>query len=359
MQLLRFPLRLRVQTMMQINWLGYQFRDHDGYGRFGTRIVAALMRAGVQVQPAISEGVDAPPLFHKLWGLDWDHLTISCLPPTHLKAAPGRHWLYTMTEGGDLPPGWADWIKDANIERLIVPCRHNAEAFERGGVSCPIHVIPGGTDPYEFPIIVSRETNRPYTFLALADRGARKGWTEVYQAFYKAFGSHTDTPDVRLIIKSRPDSNDLLGTIAQAEPKDPRITILQSDLSDMSDFYRMGDCFAIPSRSEGWGMPHREAAMMGLPVITQAYSGMDDGYTDRWAYVVGGQQPEPIPGGFAHIAGMWRRANVDQLATALQRYYRLQDAGRAEGARSAQWLRENQTWDHTAQRLIGLIGEYS
>lgn len=344
---------------MRINWLGYQFRDHDGYGRYGTRCIAALMRAGVAVQPAISEAVAAPAWLHRLWGLDWDDLTISCLPPAYLKATPGgRHWLYTMTEGSELPPGWADWIKDAHIERLIVPCQHNAEAFARGGVPCPIHVIPGGTDPDEFPAIVSRETNRPYTFLALADRGARKGWTEVYQAFYQAFGSPANTPDVRLIIKSRPEANELLGMIAKAQPRDPRLEIMQCDMH-MPDFYRLGDCLAIPSRSEGWGMPHREAAMMGLPVITQAYSGMDDGHTAQWATVVEGEQPEPIPSIFEHIAGMWRRADVPDLAREMRWHYENPDNARSLGRSSSEWLRENQTWDHTAGRLIGLMREYS
>jgi aminocarboxymuconate-semialdehyde decarboxylase len=58
-----------------------------------------------------------------------------------------------MTEGSELPPGWREWIEKASVERLIVPCPHNAEAFRRGGVTCPIHVIPGGTDPDEFPIL--------------------------------------------------------------------------------------------------------------------------------------------------------------------------------------------------------------
>lgn len=344
--------------MMRINWLGYTYRDHDGYGRYGTRCIAALLRAGVEVQPAISECVTARPWLHRLWGLDWDQLTISCLPPTHLVAAPGRHWLYTMTEGSALPAGWAEWIKDANIERLIVPCQHNAEAFERGGVTCPIHVIPGGTDPDEFPI-VSCETNRPYTFLALADRGARKGWTEVYQAFYKAFGTPTDTPDVRLIIKSRPEANELLGMIAQAENLDPRITILQCDLPNMADFYQMGDCFAIPSRSEGWGMPHREAAMMGMPVITQEYSGMDDGWCDWWAIALRAGTIEPIPSNFAHIAGNWKRVDVDVLSRAMKWCYDTPREARNKGWQGAMWLRDYQTWDHTAQALIGLIGEYA
>lgn len=340
--------------MTRINWLAYNYRNHDGYGRYSTRCMAALERLGSTVAPGFAEGVNAPRWLQERWGLDWDSLTISCLPPAYLKACPGRHWLYTMTEGSELPAGWADWIRAAQVERLIVPCQHNADTFARGGVDLPIHVIHGGTEPDEFPPVAA-QPDRPYTFLALADRGARKGWTEVYESFYKAFGTPAQTPDVRLIIKSRPEGNDVLTMIAQAEGLDPRIQIIQSDYENMADFYRLGDCFVIPSRSEGWGMPHREAAMMGIPVITQAYSGMDDGHTAEWATVIKHGRLEPIPSAFEHIAGHWRRCNTEELASAMAWHYLNPQSGRQMGQRAREWLKLNQTWEHTAGRLLRLI----
>lgn len=342
---------------MHLNWLAYQYRIFDGYGRFSAFLIQALRRQGVGVAHSYADAVNAPDWMCAEAGLDWGNLTISCLPPPFLTKAPGRHWLITMTEGSALPPDWADAINESGVERVIVPCQHNAEAFAQGGVTAPIHVIAGGTDPDEFPLIVDRP-ERPYTFLALADRGARKGWVEVWDAFYRAFGSPTDTPDVRLIIKSRPEGNEMLELIAKADNPDPRVTILMQDM-DMREFYRMGDCFAIPSRSEGWGMPHREAAMMGLPVITQEYSGMDDGHTEEWAFVIDSGTLEPIPERFEHIAGEWLRADVDDLAFCMKECYTEPDGHAACGRESAQWLRDNQTWDHSAKALLDLIGEHN
>ncbi|MCB0058216.1 MAG: glycosyltransferase family 4 protein, partial [Caldilineaceae bacterium] len=186
-------------------------------------------------------------------------------------------------------------------------------------------------------------------------RGARKGWVEVWQAFYRAFGSPAETPHVRLIIKARPDGNDMLDLIAGAERPDPRIRIMFDDLADIADFYRLGDCMVIPSRSEGWGMPHREAAMMGLPVITQRYSGMDDGYTDAWAIVIEQGTLEGIPARFEHIAGEWRRADIDELAQAMRRCYSEPEDAAEFGEHAAAWLQQNQTWDHSADALVGLL----
>ncbi len=357
---------------MRTDWTGYSFTEYEGYGRYSTRLIRALRRLGADVRPYLSEVARAPEWMKQEWGIQPGTLTISCLPPVHLQDAPsgGRHWLLTMTEGSELPdgvvdgvkvaPSWAEIIHKRNIERVIVPCEYNAEAFRRGGVTCPIHVIPGGTCPTEFPLRdVSRETSRPYTFLALGDRGARKGWCEVYRAFFQAFGGPQDTPDVRLIIKSRPHVNDLLDAISEAYGLDPRITIMQEDIPDMRDVYALADCMAIPSRSEGWGMVMREAAMTGLPVITQRYSGMDDGHTDEWAFPVYNGTLERIPAAFEHIKGEWMKADVGEVAGTMRWCYDKPDNARYFGSKSAEWLRANQTWEISAQKLLDLIQEYS
>lgn len=343
---------------MRLNWIGHQYREWDGYGRYSNRLILALRRAGVEVSPWLAEQTSAPGWMQEGWGMDWSALTISCLPALHLQSVPGRHWLITMTEGSLLPIGWADIINRHNVERVIVPCQANAETFRAAGVKAPIHVIHGGTDPDEFGI-VSRETksDRPYTFLALADRGARKGWVEVWQAFYQAFGTPQDTPDVQLIIKARPESNDLLDMIAKAPNLDRRICIMQEDVADIRSVYAMCDCFAIPSRFEGWGMPMREAAMMGIPVITQQFGGTDDGHTREWAILVAGGQMESIPSQFKNIRGEWLRADVGALANIMRWCYESPDMAENYGVHAAAWLREHQTWDHSAGRLLNLIVE--
>ncbi len=80
----------------------------------------------------------------------WDRLTVACMPPYYLPDYdfPGRLWLLTMTEGGALPEGWADFIHNAGTERVIVPCEHNRRVFQKE-LEIPVHVIPGGTSPDE------------------------------------------------------------------------------------------------------------------------------------------------------------------------------------------------------------------
>lgn len=349
---------------MLINWLGYTYGEAIGYGKYSSRMVAALRRAGLTVIPELAGAATHADWLLKERGMSWDCPTVSCMPPYHLCKLPkgaGPHWLLTMTEGGELPKDWADTINRAGIERLIVPCEHNAKVFRDGGVKCPVTVIEGGTDPDEFPLITTRRPMRPYTFLALADRGYRKGWNEVYKAFYRAFGGKTmGDQDVRLIIKCRPEGNDLIEAITTigVVDADPRITFLMDDADSMRDLFEQVDCFAIPSRTEGWGMPHREAAMMGLPVITQAHSGLDDGHTREWAIVVENGAMQQIDDEGKHIAGEWRIADVDELAHHMRACYDHPKTAQTVGFYAAAWLRKHQSWDESAACLIALMREH-
>lgn len=343
-----------------MNWIAYYW-SLDGYGRFNSRFVRALQNRGVHVKAATMDSLGMPEWMQKQEGIDWDELTISCLPPYLLKSVPGRHWLFSMVEGSSLPVEWVKTINKSNVERVLVPCQHNADAFTNSGVLAPVSVIPGGTDPDEFPL---RQPNRheiapgyerPYTFLTFSDRGFRKGWEEVWNAFYLAFGGKTTgIQDVRLVIKSRvKEGLSLPYLMSQAEGADKRVIYQIEDIQDMRTVYNQADVLALPSRCEGWGMPHREAASMGIPVIVQNYAGTEDSYP--WALVLEQGQIQAVPKEHKPSIGEWMVADVDELAEYMQCCYRNPLMGIEYGASASSWIRENQTWGHAADKLIDLM----
>ena len=105
-------------------------------------------------------------------------------------------------------------------------------------------------------------------------------------------------------------------------------------------------------------MPHREAAMMGLPVITQAHSGLDDGHTREWAIVVENGTMQQIDDEGKHIAGEWRIADVDELAHHMRSCYEEPEAYRRRAYYARQWLASHQTWSHAADALIAIMREH-
>jgi glycosyltransferase involved in cell wall biosynthesis len=326
---------------MRMNWIAHALIREDGYGRYAMSIVRALSRMGVEVTPYLTSMLEIPGWMQRMAGLDFSKLSLLCGPPNEMKSVPGKAWLLTMTECSKIEWEWADRI-NVICERLIVPCEHNAEVFKSGGVGVPITVIHGGTDPVEFPILPWVNHDRPYTFVCMGDRGARKGIETCWSAFYKAF---PDNPDVRLVIKSR--ANWMPGLTFT----DKRVSRWSEDLDTMADVYAAGDCFLFPSMGEGWGMPPREAAMMGLPVIATRWSGLEAGI-DHWAIPIEKFELVECP---LVEGSVWAKADLDETVAHMRWCYENRTAAREKGLAAAKWLRENQTWDHSAAKLYDLM----
>ena len=257
-----------------------------------------------------------------------------------------------MTENTGVPKEWPDTV-NANAERLIVPCQHNADVFAERGVRCPIHVVPGGTDPVEFPVLPRPLGRQPYTFLCISDRAPRKGHELVWDAFYQAFGDEKQTPDVRLLIKGRRNNIHWLNSF---NFRDRRVSFWRTDVDSMSEIYSMVDCVVVPSYGDGWGMIPREAAMSGKRVITTRYSGLEVGI-DNWAiplnnFTLGPALPEDYN-------GQWAVPDIDEVIAQMRWCYEHQEEAQADGLKAAAWLRENQTWGHSARELIKLMERHA
>lgn len=333
---------------MRINYLMYKMLWYDGYGRYGLQQMQALARLGVEVYPETVASLEAPGWVQRLRGFDWTKLTISLMPPHELRAGPGRQWNYTMYEGTGLPDGWGEHI-NRKAERLLVPSEWLVDVFRQHGVkkSIPIHVVPGGVDVQEFPVIaVPAPEHRPYTFLAFGDRGTRKGMDAAWVAFYQAFG---DDPDVRLVIKGRPTS---LAPFNLAI-SDRRVSLWAEDVPSLREVFSQVDCFVFPTKGEGWGMPPREAAAMGLPVICTQWGGTAD--CEHWAIPIRNcpMKPASLKGG-----GEWAFPDIDEIAAHMRWCYENRAEARQRGLEGAYWLRAHQTWEHSAQALMQLIEEW-
>ena len=346
---------------MKINFNAYYYQ-FDGYGRFNSRLLDAYQKIGGEVKIATPYHISMPRWMQEQDGLSWLNLTISSMPPYLLEPVPGRHCLLSMTEGTVLPEDWVFKVNNSGLERVLVPCQHNKECFENSGVLVPISILPGGIDPEEFPLYhrdYMEEKKKTFTFLTLSDRDVRKGWHEVYDAFYLAFGGKTTgKQDVRLIIKGRPKGNDLLKILATAKEPDKRIEYQLTDVEDMYPVYAQADCVVLPSKGEGWGLPHREAAAMGIPVITQKWSGLDDGHTEKWAMIVPGTI-QPIPIDHKPPLGEWMQPDKNALAEKMLYCYNNRKVVLGFGVLASRWLHRNQTWKHSAEILKDLVEEVS
>lgn len=337
---------------MQINWVAYRFIGNDGYGRYGTHLIRALRKLGVTVRPTVSQMLyDAPRDILSLTGLDFSDISVFLLPPVVIKEAPPpRSWIYTMHEDSVLPPGWVETINQ--FERCLVPCEYNAVTFRESGVKVPIDVVYGGTNPDEFPVQDGARPERPYTYLTLSDRGIRKGWDAVWGAWYKAFPENLT--DVKLIVKGRPEM--MPPWFSPDAVPDKRIEFWLDNVGDMNEVFRQADCVVYPARGDGWGMFWREAAMTGLPAIVLDYSGNSVGVDEAAIPLKKYHLRESM---LDYSKGEWAEPDQDEIAERMSWCYQNQQTARDKGRQAARWLRENQTWDHSARQLVALLEQHS
>ncbi|GAX74412.1 hypothetical protein CEUSTIGMA_g1860.t1 [Chlamydomonas eustigma] len=141
---------------------------------------------------------------------------------------------------------------------------------------------------------------RPFIFVSTFKWETRKGWDKLVQAYLEEF-SHADNVELYILAKS----NGIQGTIQEKiydfvqgstfgehyksdKGRGPTLYVIDTPLSaeDYVRFYRSADCYVIPSRGEGWGMPVTEAMSMGLPVIVTGWSGTADIVNEDVGYLI-------------------------------------------------------------------------
>ncbi len=279
----------------------------DGYGYSTLKIASALQQLGVGFADLM------PPA----WANPQDGITIGgdvcamMLPEWLPRICADRVVIFTMHEGTRLPIERVHLINRL-AAGVIVPCEWNDQVFRDSGVKRPIKVCHLGVDAQEYPFLKRAHEGRPYTFLWSGTGDYRKGWDVAYKAFRLAFGSRED---VRLVLHFR-----------QSLPGHPKFTDtnVETRIGIVTQQEKLGllgdaDCFVYPSRGEGWGLPPREAAATGLPVIATFFGGLaeDIGLWGIPLNITGMSQAKY--GEFENgEAGKWAEPSVNHLSTLMK-----------------------------------------
>jgi glycosyltransferase involved in cell wall biosynthesis len=343
----------------------------DGYG-YGTQKIAQRLPADwwevVDMRlPAGATDPAAAAVDERVWWLDGDVVAL-CQPDWLPNIDAGGGLIsYTMFEATGLPAGWANKI-NRYCRALIVPCAWNAEVFRDNGVLIPIHVVKWGVDPVDYPLVDGRAGRtqrcyatasaptdpplqvRPYTFLWSGTPDKRKGYDLAYRCFFQAFGHN---PNVRLVLHFRKRPIGVNGVL------DPNVRMVTGmfDLPTLRSMLRRADAFVFPSRGEGWGLPPREAAATGLPVIATNYGGLAEDIHE-WALplrVAGASQADFAQYEWGEV-GEWAEPDPEHLVELYRWCYENQDEAAAFGQTAAGWLAENAGWERTARGVANVLG---
>jgi glycosyltransferase involved in cell wall biosynthesis len=268
---------------------------------------------------------------------------------------------YTMLETTGIP---REWARQCNgVDEIWVPTPFNAWTFRRSGVTRPIHVMPLGLidTNYFNPRITGYPIEGVYTFLSIFEWGERKAPEVLIRAFNKAFRSAEPVVLICKFVNSDPGVNprDAIRALG-LDSEGGRVLLSENErvpYYQLPQLYRSADCFVLPTRGEGWGMPILEAMACGLPVIASYWSAQQHFMNDANSYplqvaLVPAEAKCPYYAGFK-----WADPDEGHLVQLLRYVYEHQDEARDKGRRAAQEVSEKWSLDVTASRVRARLTE--
>lgn len=313
---------------------------YTGYGRLELGIARELQRAGVQIN--VYPEADVPTLV--LGAAD------------NLRADHVRHtrrYILTQSESTQVSEAWVDLL-NWNAEAVFVTNPDLVEIYESSGVYRPVVCVGHGID-LRIPVQAAGWDGKSrFEWLTYSYGDLRKGAELAIQAFKRLFQG-----DARhhLTIKAR-DGAEATWIRALANGGDPQLTVVFGQQSewDWMKLLSSAHCFLFPSRAEGFGMPPREATLVGVPTIATQWLGMAD--VNRWGLPIKVKDMRVAQYDIytANRRGAkWAEPDLDHLMEQMRFVYGNYAVAREMAMHGKWYIRMTNRWDLVVKRIIDKI----
>ncbi|MDK8181199.1 DUF4214 domain-containing protein [Paenibacillus sp. UMB4589-SE434] len=273
----------------------------------------------------------------------------------------GRYKIgYTMLEVDGLPQ---DWVEQCNrMNEVWVPSTFNLMTFRESGVHVPIHVMPLGVNPDYFnPHIHASRFSDRYTFLSVFEWGERKAPLELLQAYVNEFRY-----DEVLLVCKVINSDTAINVHAELRKLDLShcvckiMFIYNQELPDyqLGSLYRSADCFVLPTRGEGWGMPILEAMACGIPTIATNWSAQSDFLNEDTGYPIRVKRLVPAVAKCPYYLNFrWAEPDFEHMASLMRYVYTNRQSVRQRSEESAAHILSTYSWEQSARKMISRLNQ--
>lgn len=262
---------------------------------------------------------------------------------------------YTMLETDRLPD---DWVRQANqMDEIWTPTHWGADVFRASGVRRPIYVVPLGINPdYFHPEIMGRKPAQRFVFLSVFDWIERKAPDLLIRAYRRAFRPGDDVLLLLKVFNTDPRF-DLARRVAElTQGAGPPVVVMPNQEIagyQLGALYRSADCFVLPTRGEGWGMPTLEAMACGLPVISTGWGAQSEFLHSGVGYPLQIRGLIPAEARAPYYHGLrWADPDIDHLCALMRHVYEHPAEARAMGERAAAEAKARWTWSRAADMIL-------
>jgi glycosyltransferase involved in cell wall biosynthesis len=202
-------------------------------------------------------------------------------------------------ETDKIPDLWVNQLNKMNL--VLVPCEDNLRTIRKCGVIVPVEKIHYACDVEKYgaerkPFMLPGADSY-FKFLSVFQFSKKKSLEVLLKSYLSEFSPEDP---VCLIVKTYmtpmdgPEQKQRIQQLIQAVKellrikKYPRIHLIHDVLSHeaIERLYATADCYVLPSRGEGWGVPHFDALGYGLPTIATRGTGPEEFITDDCGWLV-------------------------------------------------------------------------
>ena len=243
---------------------------------------------------------------------------------------------WTMLEVTGLPQEWVDGCNA--MDEVWVPASFNVETFgtpASAGPSASCHSASTSTTSTR----ASPGSARPAA--SRSSRSSSGGSARAPSSCCRPTPTSSRRPTTSCSccpVYNRDQAVDVRHEVTKLLPgaSPPVVVMVNAEFApyQMGSLYRSVDCFVLPTRGEGWGMPVLEAMACGLPVIATDWSGPADYLHEGVGYPLAVRSLVPARARCPWYEGFeWAEPDVDHLRFLLREVVDRPEQARARVAR--------------------------